>query len=375
MPIRALRALRRGSARGTAGRRGRAASFAVALLASSGSAANAAGADPFGIEAQVRSWLGPLFWSVEFDGYRFAPGRLLLAILLFLVILVVARMLRRWLRAGLLNASRMEAGAAHSIDQAIGYAGFALAVLAALSMAGIDISNIALVAGALSVGIGFGLQSVVNNFVSGLILLAERPVKVGDWIEIKGQRGRVSRISVRATEMETADRGRVFVPNADLIANAVTNHTPRDAKGITQVHVSVAQSSDPGRVREVLATVAADCPLLDSAHTPSVTFDAIGANGLDFSIRGTVGDALTAGAAESDLRVRIVQALQRAGIELARPQSDVRLRDLDAVRMILARVMEDRERQARMARQGEAGSAAGGPAGASRGAPPADQTP
>ncbi|PPD28182.1 MAG: hypothetical protein CTY20_11085 [Hyphomicrobium sp.] len=328
--------------------------LALVLMAASQTAfaAETSGVMGLGMSA---GWLAPLFASIEVGSWRFSPARLIAAVALFATLLLIFRVLRRWLRATLLDRARMDPSAAHSIDQGLGYAGMTAAALTAMSVAGLDITNLAIVAGALSVGIGFGLQSIVNNFVSGLILLAERPVKVGDWIEIKGQRGRVSRISVRATEIETVDRASIFIPNADLIANALTNLTPRSTEGAAVVRVGVAHGSNPDRVRAALADAAAACRLLAETPPATINFDEIGPNALVFSIRGTVHDMMTIAKAESEVRMLIVTELQKAGLEIARPQSDVHLRDLDAVRSILARAYAERE-HARMAAAADASS-------------------
>ena len=135
------------------------------------------------------------FHGLEVGQFRISLARILLGIVLFIVLLFATRLLQRWLREKALNQTRMDPGIANSIDTVAGYVGTALAALVAISYAGLDITNLAIVAGALSVGIGFGLQSIVNNFVSGLILLWERAVRVGDWIVVGGDQGFVLRIN------------------------------------------------------------------------------------------------------------------------------------------------------------------------------------
>ena len=149
--------------------------------------------------------------------------------------------------------------------------------------------------------------------------------------------------------IETADKASVFIPNADLILNAVTNLTPHGSAATAVVRVGVAHSADPQHVTAVLTHAAAACPLLSADPAPTVTFDDIGPSALHFSIRGAVSDVQRIGPAESDLRARIVTALSGAGIAIAHPQTDVHLRDLDAVRVVLMRALEERERKARMA--------------------------
>ena len=139
---------------------------------------------------------------------------------------------------------RVDVGVRNSIRTVVGYAGVALAALIGVSAAGIDLSNLALIAGGLSLGIGFGLQNVVSNFVSGLILLAERPFKVGDWIVAGPVSGTVKKISVRATEIETFQRQTVILPNSELINSAVANWTHRNKLGRVDIAVNVAYGSD-----------------------------------------------------------------------------------------------------------------------------------
>ena len=231
-----------------------------------------------------------LVFGFEIGHFRISLARILVAIGLFASIVFATRLLQRWLQGSVLTPDRMDPGIAHSVHTGIGYAGIALAGLFAVSYAGFDITNLAIVAGALSVGIGFGLQSIVNNFVSGLILLVERPVKVGDWIVVKGQEGYVRRISVRATEIETFDRASLIMPNSELITGSVTNWTHRNAMGRITINVGASYRSDPEQVIKILTDIAANCPLILQHPKPLVIFEDLGASALEFSLRAVVPD-------------------------------------------------------------------------------------
>lgn len=288
------------------------------------------------------AWLKSLLFGFEIGHVRISLAQIATAVGLFIVLLFVTRLLQRWINSSFLQTARIDPGVANSIHKAIGYAGFALALLSALSYAGLDITNFAIVAGALSVGIGFGLQSIINNFVSGLILLIERPLKVGDLIIVNGQQGRVRNIAVRSTEIETGDRATLIVPNSELISNPLTNWTHRNALARATVHVQASYRSDPEFVREVLQRVATECPLILQQPRPDASFDNFGANGYEFSLSAMVADVSKRGAAQSDLRLRIDRAFREHGIEMPYAQYDVHLRDLDFVKALLARVQDTR---------------------------------
>ena len=294
---------------------------------------------------EALSWLRAAVFGFEIGEVRISLARILFAIGLFLALVFATRLAQRWLDTGVLRSQRIDQGIANSIRTAVGYIGFIVAVLVAVSYGGLDITNFAIVAGALSVGIGFGLQSIVNNFVSGLILLVERPIKVGDRVTVNNQDGFVRRISVRSTEIETFDRASLIVPNSELITGTVTNWTHRNSLGRALVNVSVSYQSDPEQVRDILLKVASECPLI-LQHPPAwVGLDNFGPNGLDFLLIAVVGDVTAVGGARSDLRFRILKAFREEGIEIALTQHDVHLRDLDVVRGALARLAEERARE------------------------------
>jgi small-conductance mechanosensitive channel len=305
--------------------------------------------------ADIRDWVRALFFGFEVGQFRISLARILIAIALFMGILLVTRLAQRWMRENLLQPPRVDVGVANSVDTVIGYAGIAIAALLALSYAGFDITSLAIVAGALSVGIGFGLQSIVNNFVSGLILLIERPIKVGDWIVVKGQEGYVRRISVRATEIETFDRASLIVPNSELITGAVTNWTHRNPMGRVAVKVAVSYKEDAEKVREVLLGVAQANPRILRQPAPGVGLDNLGTNALEFTITAHVADINSGGAVQNELRFAILKTFRERGIEIAYRQHDVHLRDLDVLRQAFLSAMEERRQERKKAVEPPAG--------------------
>ena len=193
----------------------------------------------------------------------------------------------------------------------MGYVGVAIAALAALSYAGFNFSNLAIVAGAFSVGIGFGLQSVVNNFVSGLILLAERPIKIGDLVCVAGEEGYVRKISIRSTEVETFDRANVLVPNSHFITEKVKNWTLRNNIRRIAIPVTVASGSDPRKAKAILLQVAEDNPNVMVKPAPFVDFEDFGENSFNFKLYVFCDANKDVG---TDLRMAILDAFHEAGI-------------------------------------------------------------
>jgi potassium-dependent mechanosensitive channel len=209
--------------------------------------------------------------------------------------------------------------------------GVVIAALAAFSYAGFNLSNLAILAGAFSVGIGFGLQSVVNNFVSGLILLAERPIKVGDLVVVGGEEGYVRKISVRSTEVETYERASVLIPNSYFITEKVKNWTLRDNMRRVAIPVTVAHGSDPRAVKSILLKVAQDHPSVQTLPAPSYDFEDFGVDGLTFKLYAFV-DLRAGGNVTADLRIAILEAFQEAGILIPSRQAEVTLQTIDLLR-------------------------------------------
>jgi len=292
--------------------------------------------------ADIRDWLKALLFGFEIGQFRISLARILIGMALFTTLLFVTRLLQRWLREQVLTQPRVDAGIANSVDTAIGYAGIGLALLIALSYAGLDITSLAIVAGALSVGIGFGLQSIVNNFVSGLILLVERPVKVGDWIVVGNEQGNVRRISVRSTEIETFDKASLILPNSELITGRVLNWTHRNPLGRAVVKVEVAPTADPESVIAMLREVAAANEDALKTPGPVITFDNFSSTSLQFTLRVVVGDVYLGGKVGTELRVAILKRLRDENIQMVNAAYDVHLRDLDWVKAAAARVAEQK---------------------------------
>ena len=180
-------------------------------------------------------------------------------------------------------------------------------------------------------GIGFGLQSIVNNFVSGLILLAERPIKVGDWIGVGGEEGNVRRISVRSTEIETFDRTHIIIPNSELISGKVKNWTLRGPLGRVTINIGISYDADPDEVHDLLLNVTRQHPAVLDYPEPYVVLVDFGDSSLDFSIRAYLSDITNSLRVRSQLRFAILRALRKARIEIPFPQSDIHVREKDTL--------------------------------------------
>jgi len=230
------------------------------------------------------------------------------------LLLVVVRLMQRWLERELLPRTALEPSLQLSIVTIFGYVGAITAIAFALTGLGFDLQKIALIAGALSVGIGFGLQSIVSNFVSGLILLTERPIRVGDSIVVKGEEGWVRRVRVRATEIETFDRASVIIPNSEFITGVVKNWTRANRLGRIVIKVGVGYETDPDRVRDILTDIANAHPQVVQTPPPAAFLVAFGETALEFELRCVVAEVEKGLSVRSDLHYAIIQKFREAGI-------------------------------------------------------------
>ena len=261
------------------------------------------------------------------------PSKLIIAILVFAVFLSVVGWIKRGLSKSWLNRSRMDRGSKESLITLTGYLGLMVALLVGLTVAGVELANLALIAGALSVGIGFGLQNVVNNFVSGIVLLFERPVKTGDWIVVGGTEGYVKQIKLRSTLIQTFDRADVIVPNAEIIASQVTNLMLSDSIGRVKVPIRAAYGTDPRQVEKILIDIACSHSMVITSSpnidSPWVLFREFGESALLFELRAFITDIDCKMVVISDINYSIAEAFHLAGIIIPFPQTDLHFRSTD----------------------------------------------
>ncbi|MEJ1162578.1 DUF3772 domain-containing protein [Variovorax sp. CCNWLW186] len=254
--------------------------------------------------------------GVKVGEFQLVPGAIFSAIAVALVGFIVLRVFKRWLARSYLPSTQFEPGMQSSITTLLGYVGGILVVAFSLSALGIGIERIAWVASALSVGIGFGLQAIVQNFISGLILLAEQPVKVGDWVVLGTTEGDVRRINVRATEIQLGDRSTVIVPNSEFITKTVRNMTLANAEGRVLIRLPLPLTTDAQRVRDLILEACRAHEGVLETPAPSLTLEGIEGGLLIFQAIAYVPSPRLAGSVRSDLLFTILERLRAERIEL-----------------------------------------------------------
>jgi len=238
----------------------------------------------------------------------------------------VAKTVRYVLEDEVLPKMSLPRGVGNSISSLSYYALVIAGLFVALAAAGFEVSQLAFVVGALGVGIGFGLQNVVNNFVSGLILMFERPIQPGDVVEVSGTSGKVREIGMRATTLSTFEGADVVVPNGVLLNEKLINWTLSDMDRRIDVNVGVAYGTDPRKVLDLLMEVTTSTEGIATEPAPTVLFVGFGASSLDFSIRAWTNNFGDWVKIRSELTVRVNDALVAAGIEIPFPQQDLHVR-------------------------------------------------
>ena len=257
-----------------------------------------------------------LVFGFKVGGINISLISIVTGLLVFLISLTLVKMMKNRLSNNLLNRINMDEGIKHSLISGFSFTGFIISAILAIVAMGVDLSNLAVIAGALSVGIGFGLQDVIKNLVSGIILLFERPFKVGDWVLIGGEEGKIKQINIRSTEVETFNKASVIIPNATLISSSLTNLTHGNNWSRQSVRVGVAYGTDVDKVKQILLECAAKCKYVLKNPAPYVLFQDFGPSSLDFEVRCYTNDIWNGWIIPSELRSEINRRFIEEGIEI-----------------------------------------------------------
>lgn len=245
------------------------------------------------------------------------------------IVVVLSRLVRHLLRTRVLARTKLDLGQQYAIARIASYVVLVIGLLIGVETVGVNLSSLAVIAGALGVGIGFGLQNIVSNFVSGLIILAERPIQIGDRVDLGNNTvGKVMRIGARATHVLTNDNIMIIVPNAEFVTNRAVNWTHIDPRVRLRINVGVSYSSDPHLVEKLLLEIAEGNPNVLKNPTPAVVFKEFGESSLNFELRVWAGDmAHRPGTLESQLNFAIWDKFKQHGIEVPFAQRDLHLKE------------------------------------------------
>ena len=265
--------------------------------------------------ARVKSFLV----GFNIDGIHISITSILLGLLSFFILISLFKILKNSFINGKLSKIEMDSGVRNSIVSSISFLGFIISGLIAIAVMGGSLSSITIIAGALSFGVGLGLQNMVSNLAAGMIILWERPIKIGDWVIINGQEGIVRKINIRSTELETWDKSAVIIPNSDIIAKSLINYTYYGRTGRIIVKISVDYKSNITQVQQTLLEIAASTPDVLTLPAPSVSFTNLGENSLEFQLNCYTADVFKRSAISNDLRKKIVNRFQDLKINIPYP--------------------------------------------------------
>lgn len=261
-----------------------------------------------------------LLFGFKVGGVSISLIAIVLGVAVFFASLALVKYLKNKLMQGVFSQLDIDDDIKHSLLSGMSFLGFVLSSLLAIVVMGGDLTSLAVIAGALSVGIGFGLQNIINNFVSGIIILFERPFKIGDWVILNGQEGQIKQINIRSTELETFSKQSVIIPNATLIASSMTNLTHGNNWTRQAVKVGVAYGSDVNKVTEILLECARSNKKVLKVPAPYVLFQDFGASSLDFELRCYSNNIWSGWSIPSELRYEINRRFAEEGIEIPFPQ-------------------------------------------------------
>ncbi len=256
-------------------------------------------------------------------------------IIFLLLIGYISKIIRKALQDEVLPRTRLDIGARASLVNVVVYSLWVLAIYTGINILGINLSSLAFMAGALGIGIGFGLQNIVNNFISGIILLFDPSIQVGDMVQIGEDWGTVNRINIRTTIVQTFDNAALIIPNSQMLSNRVTNWSYKDPKVRRQVDVGVAYGSDVQLVRKVLLEIIHDMPDIMDDPAPRVDFSDFADSALIFRIRFWITSPEFWLTAPTELRFRIDEEFKKHGIEIAFPQQDIHIRSASGLQEII----------------------------------------
>jgi small-conductance mechanosensitive channel len=275
---------------------------------------------PWGVQSQdMFGSLRSAYFGFSLGGVTLSLSSMIGAAIVFAVAMFLTRLIQNWLSSRFLPQTRLDAGVRNSIGTIFGYIGIIVAALLAGAQIGVDVQKLALIAGGLSVGIGFGLQTIANNFVSGLILLWERTIRVGDLVVVGSDQGFVRAINARATEIETFDRSSLIVPNSNLVSGIVKNWVHNDRVGRLIIPVNVTYESDVDQVRDLMIAAAKAQDQVLAIPGPSVLFVEFGDWSLKFNLICFVDDIEQADRTRSDINFEVLRRLREAGLRIAYP--------------------------------------------------------